>query len=324
MELYQFEAFIAVAEEHSFTKAAERVFRTQAAVSVAIKKLEDEVGVQLLTRDSHGCLPTDAGVVLLGYARRIVELRNETQSALGEFTRLGAGHLSIAAHESASQYFLPDPIATFHRRFPEIKIETRLCSQAEVARLVADQVTALGVGVRQADLHGLRSELLHIDPLVLVVAPNHRLTHQASVMIADLNDEEFFVHHMRTPTADMVQRTFDEHGTRFKVVAEMWNFETVKQFVKAGAGIALIPLSVCRQDAAQGTVVVVPVQNLDVARRIEVVYREKIELLPPAREFLHILRHWPSGAAAAVLPPRLSRCLEPAVLNSRPRPRPLR
>src|SRR5688572_21174500 len=127
MELYQLENLIAVVEEHSFTRAAERVFRTQAAVSVAIRKLEEALGARLIDRDSNDCTLTEAGELALRYARRIVEMRNEMQAALAEFTALGSGSVGIAAHESAARYLLPDPMAAFHEAFPDIRLSTRLC-----------------------------------------------------------------------------------------------------------------------------------------------------------------------------------------------------
>ena len=98
---------MAVVEEHSFTRAAERVFRTQGAVSVAIRKLEDEIGVPLLVRDSHDCLLTEAGKELVEYARRMIELRDRLTRSMTDFRNLAAGRVSVAAHESAAEYLLP-------------------------------------------------------------------------------------------------------------------------------------------------------------------------------------------------------------------------
>ena len=97
MELYQLDDFIAVVEEGSFTRAAERVHRTQAAVSVAIRRLEEEIGVAVLSRDNRECTLTDAGHVMLLYARRIVAARDQMQQQLSEFTSLAAGRIRIAA-----------------------------------------------------------------------------------------------------------------------------------------------------------------------------------------------------------------------------------
>jgi DNA-binding transcriptional LysR family regulator len=290
MELYQLEDFIAVVEERSFTRAAERVLRTQAAVSVAIHKLEEEVGVSLMTRDAHECTLTEAGQVTLMYARRIIETRSEMRRRLAEFTSLATGRVTVAAHESAVQYLLPGPLAAFHVRHPKIKIVTLLCNVDEVAELVAERQADLGFGIRQAHLNGLRSEAILSDPLVLVAAPKHRITRREVVHVADLGVERFFVHHLHTTSIDRIQQLFAEHGSQFDVAAELWSFETVKQFVRAGHGVAIIPLSVAKPDLRSGQLLTVPVQDLEITRSIEVVYRDRAKLPPATAELLEILK----------------------------------
>ncbi len=294
MEFYQLEEFIAVVEERSFTRAAERVFRTQAAVSVAIKRLEDELGVPLLTRSGHECVPTEAGRALLGYARRLTTLRDESRRCVAEFTSLGTGSISLAAHESAAQYLLPAPLSVFHQRHPKIKIVSRLCEVEGIAQLVAEREVDLGFGIHQKNLGalGLSSELIVTDPQVLVGAPGCDLIGRESVRIADLSKERFFVHHLHTLTTDAIERLFASEGGRFEVVAELWSFETIKEFVRAGSGMAIVPLSVVQVDLATGRLTRIPVQNLTITRAIEAIYREKDQLPPAPVELLGILRKW--------------------------------
>jgi DNA-binding transcriptional LysR family regulator len=293
VELYQLENFIAVVEEHSFTRAADRVLRTQAAVSVAIRKLEEEIGVPLVTRDSHECTLTEAGHVMLTYARRIIESRDEMQHCLAEFTSLATGRVKIAAHESAAQYLLPAPLAAFHAEHPKIKIVTRLCDVQEIAHLVAAREVDLGFGIKQANLRGLRAEVVYSDPLVMVVAPGHRLAQSAVVGIEELGNERFFLHHLQTQTTDTIQRLFAEHHTAFDVAAELWNFETVKQFVRAGDGVAIIPMSVAKADLDSRRLVAIGVRDMEITRSIELVYRDEGRLLPAPAQLLEILRAYP-------------------------------
>jgi DNA-binding transcriptional LysR family regulator len=292
MEMYQLENFVAVVEEHTFTRAAERVYRTQAAVSVAIRKLEDEIGVPLLSRESHRCALTDAGCVLLNYARRMIALRNEANGALAEFTSLATGQVSIAAHESAAQYLLPAPLAAFHSQYPKVKIITRLCGVDEIARLVTEWDVDLGFGIRQEHLAGLHSEIIHNDRLVVVAAAGHPLDNGTILQIADLSDASFITHHRHTSTVDHIEQLFGEKNFKFNVTAELWNFETIKRFVADGRELAIIPLSVARQDVMLGRLVMLSVPDLSIARSIEVVFRERSQLLPAAVELLGMLRKW--------------------------------
>jgi DNA-binding transcriptional LysR family regulator len=237
---------------------------------------------------------------MLVYARRLIELRNQMQRALQAFTELAIGSIRMAAHESAVEYLLPAPLTAFHERHPDIKIVTRLCNVDEIAGLVSSREVDLGFGIRQPNLRGLCSEVVHHDPVVLVTAPEHRLTRAGAVELRDLSTERFFVHHLHTSTTDMIQQLFEEQRARFNVVAELWNFETVKRFVRAGSGVAVILLSVAQPDLDAGRLSRVLVLDLKVSRTIEVVYRERGQMLPAPAEFLEMLRQWSWGGNVQV------------------------
>jgi DNA-binding transcriptional LysR family regulator len=301
MELYQLEHFIAVVEEHSFTKGADRVFRTQGAVSVTIRKLEEEVGVPLVVRNPHECSLTEAGHALLGYAQRIVRLNHELQSRMADIRNLVSGRVTIAAHESAAHYLLSAPLTAFHLRHPDIVIKTSRCDGDQIAHLVAERDADLGFGISQTNLRGLHAQRLLDDPLVLVVAPGHDLTRQRRVTMADLGHQRFFIHSRRTPMLALVDRLFADHHVPFTVAAELADFETIKQFVSAGRGAAIVPSSVARPDLEANRLTAIPVAHLQIDRPIEVVY-SKAALLPAPARFLELLCGWtwnrPSDSAA--------------------------
>lgn len=291
MELYQLEHFVAVVEEHSFTRAAERVFRTQGAVSVAIRKLEEEFGIPLMIRDSHECTLTEAGETLLAHARRMIDLRDKMQRGMVDFKNLATGRVSIAAHESAAEYLLPAPLSAFYIRHPHIRIEARLCDGHEIAHLVSEREVDFGFGIRQTNLHGLRTEVVHTDPLVLIALPGHRLQGR-TITIADLGNERFFLHSRHTTMIDTVRRLFAERRVPLNVAAELWNFETIKGFVRTGLGVAIVPASVAQADLESGRLAIVCVEDLVISRSIEVTYREDEVLLPAPSALLDLIRTW--------------------------------
>ena len=298
MEFYQLEHFVAVVEEHSFTRAAERVFRTQGAVSVTIRKLEEEFGVSLMVRDSHDCVLTEAGHALLAQARRMIELRNRMRRAMGDFRSMAAGCVRIASHESAAEYLLPAPLAAFYTRYPDIRLEARLCDGHEIAHMVSEREVDLGFGIRQTSLHGLCREVVYSDPLVLVAAPGHHLGRRRVVTLADLGDERFFMHSRHTTMVSMVQRLFAEHLVPLQVAGELWNFQTIRQFVRTGGGIAILPASVVQADLQGGRLITIPIEELNVARTIEITYRDKEPLPPAPAALLELLRQWPWDRAS--------------------------
>lgn len=292
MKFYQLEAFVAVVEERSFTRAAERVCRTQPTVSLAIRKLEEDVGVRLLSRDAHDWSLTEAGRLVLKYARALLELRDEAERALSEFCDLGSGSVSIAAHESGAQYLLPEPMAAFHKDFPKVRIEMRLCGVHEVAEMVSARIAQIGFGLVENPPKGLNTVTVFNDPLVLAVPPDHRLTRCAGVEVKDLADEKFVAHHLQTATIERIFRVFRKHGVKFNVIAELWNFEAVKRFVQADCGIVFIPRSVIRSEIDKGELFAVPVNGFELVRSIDVVTLDE-ELLPGPQALTDLLMDWP-------------------------------
>src|SRR5215510_4637109 len=121
MDLFQLEIFVTVAREGSFSRAAEKLYRTQPAVSQAIRKLEREVGESLFDRSSRDGILTDAGQMLHEYAQKLLNLRSEAHTALKELREMHKGKLAIAANEFTCLYLLP-ALAEFRRLYPMVKV----------------------------------------------------------------------------------------------------------------------------------------------------------------------------------------------------------
>ena len=157
MELLPLEHFIAVVEERSFSRAAEKVLRTQPAVSQSIKKLEEEIGTPLFARDTPELALTEAGKVLLDYAHRMLSLRYEAFDDLAQLKSLNGGTVTIAAHESAAHYLLPSALRDYAKKFPRIKIELHGTPVSEISEKVLEREVDLGFVVEKPAFHELRS-----------------------------------------------------------------------------------------------------------------------------------------------------------------------
>jgi DNA-binding transcriptional LysR family regulator len=163
MDLLHLEHFLAVAEEGSFTRAAERVCRTQPAVSQSVRKLEDEIGAPLFARDTSELSLTGAGKKLLECARRMVRLRDETVRQLAELRSLNSGSLAIAAHESAAVYLLPGPLRQYLQRFPQVKVGIYRSRLEDIPRQVMDREVDLGFVKEAPAFHEIRCALVYMD-----------------------------------------------------------------------------------------------------------------------------------------------------------------
>lgn len=292
MDLLQLEHFLAVVEERTFTRAAERVCRTQPAISQSIKKLEDEIGTPLFARDVHDISLTEAGKVLAEYARRMVHLRDEAMRQVGELKTLKAGTLAIASHESAAVYLLPAPLRCYLQRFPDIKVGIYRSRLNEIPRQVMDREVDVGFVKDEPAFHELEWTEVHEDQMVLVASPRHPLVARAKVAVEDLGGEGFVLHHLCNSTAEMIHRVFEQHRTRLRVVAELWSFENIKSFVREDVGLGIVPGVTVREELRDGLLARIPLRELEIPRRTLMVYREQGYLSDCASELIKLVRNF--------------------------------
>src|SRR6476646_4519209 len=303
MDLLQLEHFLAVVEERTFTRAAERVGRTQPAISQSIKKLEEEIGAPLFARDVHDVTLTESGRVLADYARRLLTMRDDALRQVSELRTLKAGRLTVAAHESAAVYLLPAPLRHYLQKFPDIKVGIQRSRLAEIPRQVMDREVDIGFVKDEPAFHELHSVEVHSDEMMLVAAPQHPLANRPAVAILDLGAEQFVLHHQCAATTTKILQLFEQHATRCRVVAELWSFENVKSFVREEVGIAIVPGITVRQELADGTLVRVPLPELSMPRRTLMVYRDQGYVSDSASELIKIVRsfNWETSGLASKL-----------------------
>src|ERR1700757_4590117 len=167
MELSQLEVFLAVARGRRFSRAAEKLFRTQSAVSQTIRKLELELGESLFDRSSREGVLTDAGRVLQDYAERLLNLRGDAQAAMVELRELHQGKLVLAANEFTALYLLP-VLAEFRRLHPMIRITVQRALGSHIPDDVLRHKSEFGVLTYKPEEPRLHSVVTYLDQLVLV------------------------------------------------------------------------------------------------------------------------------------------------------------
>lgn len=307
MDLLQLEHFLAVVEERTFTRAAERVRRTQPAVSQSIKRLEDEMGAPLLARDMNDVSLTEAGRVLADYSRRMVHLRDEALRQVSQINALQAGTLAIAAHESAAVYLLPAPLREYLQRFPDIKVGIYRSRLHEIPRQVLDREVDVGFVKDEPAFHELKWTEVHNDKMVLIASRQHPLAGLPQVTVEEIGRHPFVFHHLCNSTAEMIQRVLERHRTRLRVVAELWSFENVKSFVRENVGLAIVPSVTVRDELREGIFVRIPVPELEIARRTLMICREQGYLSDSAGELFKLIQNfnWEASTHAPGRTPHL-------------------
>jgi len=288
MDLFQLETFLAVSEERSFSRAATRLRRTQPAVSQAIAKLEAELGEVLLERSSRDGTLTDAGEVLRDYARKLLNLRTEAAGALQELRELHRGRLNLAANEYTSLALLP-LLDEFRRGNPRIKVTVQRALASRIADDVLVHTVEIGVLSFRPDDAAIQSVVVYRDELDLVMSPKHPLAVADEVSIRELGKENFVAHNISSPQRQKVIETFRRHKTPLRMGVELPSLEAIKRFVEMGNGVALVPGLTVRTELASGALVKVRVKELQLERKLRLVYRRQASLSHVAMAFLKVV-----------------------------------
>ena len=291
MDLFQLETFLAVAEERSFSRAAARLHRTQPAVSQTVAKLEGELGEVLLDRAARDGTLTDAGEVLKEYAQKMLHLRREAADALGELRELHRGRLNLAANEYTCLYLLP-LLDEYRRGHPEIKVAVQRTLASRIPDEVLSHAVEIGVLSFKPDDAQLQSVVVYRDELTLVANPGHALAGAGEVSIRQLGAENFVAHNIPSPQRQKVIQAFARYKTPLQMGVELPSLEAIKRFVELGNGVALVPSLTVQRELAAGTLVRIGVRELQVERKLRLVYRRQANLSHAAVEFLRVVERY--------------------------------
>ena len=289
MELHQLETFLAVAEERSFSRAAVRLHRTQPAVSQVIRKLEAAVGETLFDRAARDGSLTAAGVLLRDYTLRLLALRREAASALGELKSLESGRLQLAANEYTCMYLLP-AIDRYRREFPHITVAVHRMLASRIPDELNLRTFELGMLSFRPDPARFRSIAVYADTLACIVGPTHPLAGAKRVSISQLGEETFIAHNVASPLRRKVIEAFQRHRTPLNMGIELPTIEAIKRFVAMGNGVALIPHLPVAQELKSGDLVRIPVEDLEARRILRLVHRRQTTLSYAARAFLRTIK----------------------------------
>jgi DNA-binding transcriptional LysR family regulator len=287
MELSQLEVFLTVARERRFSRAAEKLYRTQSAVSQTIHKLEQELGEALFDRSSRDGVLTDAGKVLFEYAEKLVNLRAEAAESLTELRELQKGKLVIAANEFTALYLLR-VLAEFRRLHPMIKIIVERALGSRIPDDVLRYNVEFGVLSYEPQEPALHSVVVYLDELVFVVPPKHPLASAPEISIRQLGAESFVAHIVSSPYREKVIQLFKTHKTPLHMDLELPTLQAIKQFVALGNGVAFVPEISVESELARGELVRIPVKELQLKRKLRLIYRREANLSHAGRAFLKV------------------------------------
>src|SRR5580765_1781005 len=295
MELYPLHVFLTIAAEKSFSRAAQKLLRTQPAVSLALQRLEVELGEKLIDRSAKELILTDAGRTVLDFAQRFESLRHEMENSLAELRDKSSGRLVIGANESTTLYLLAH-ISNYRKLYPKVKVQVRRSLSSKIPTELLNGNLELGVISYDPEDERLVSQVIYSDSLVFVVSPQHRFAERESVSITELDMETFIAHNVVSPYREVVLREFQRHKVPLNMDVEMPTVETIRKLVQGNQGVAFMPRMCVGPELEQGTLRAVKVDELHVERKIRLVYPARRALSHAAKAFLEVIRQQPAAA----------------------------
>jgi DNA-binding transcriptional LysR family regulator len=298
MELWQLEVFVAVAEEKSFSRAGQRIGRTQPAISSAIKQLETELGEPLFDRMGKSIRLTAGGELLLEYSKRLLGLREEAVLAIGELRGLSRGTLRLGANETTCLYLLPEVLSAFTQAYPRVQVDIHRAITRSITERVVEGKLDFGIVTLPIKNSRLVALTIHSDEMALIVGPAHALASRRSVKMSDLEAEPFILHKIGTTTRERLVKHFNDGGVKMRVTMELASIETIKRFVSVGMGISIVPRLCISKEVEEGSLKALAIRDARFQRKLGLIYNKDRYQSQAARAFLELLSSKQSASRA--------------------------
>jgi len=287
MDFDQLETFLEVARHLSFSRAAEKRFRTQPPISAQIRALEEEVGARLLDRSGGKVSLTAAGKVFQRYAEESLAARKAVIASVAEMERVPRGEIIVAANEGTCLHVLPEVFAEFKKQYPAVAVNINRLESSAILEAVIENSVDFGVVALPVTDNRLTVVQIHRDELVAIAGPQHPLTKHKNVTLEQVAKYPLLMpEHGRT--RDALEQLYHERKLKLNISMELDSSELLKAFVAAGVGVGFIARSNVVQDIKAGTLVAVTIADAVVRRDMALVFRKDKALSRAALAFIDI------------------------------------
>ena len=289
MNLARLQIFHEAAESLNFSQAAARLNVTQPAVSAQIRILEENLGIKLFARFGKKIVLTEAGTILLGYARRIFKLRNDAEQIMNDMRLVRRGTLKIGTTHTYAGHIMPPLLARFQAVFPQVNVVLHEGSSLEMVRNLNSFVIEVAVVAFAGPVKKIDYQFLKSEDLVLIAPPDHALAYGQDVPIRKLASESFVMREKGSGTRRVVSELFRRYRISPRITFETSNAEVIKEQVAAGVGLSFLTRSAVNRDMQEKRLAPVKLKNEDLRLEINIAVMSNHELSQPAQAFLDLL-----------------------------------
>lgn len=299
MDFDQLETFLEVARLSSFSRAAEKRFRTQPAISSQIRGLEEEVGAKLLDRSGGRVSLTASGKLFLKYAEETLEARRSVLRSIAETERVPRGEIIVGANEGTCLHILPEVFAEFKKRYPDVAVNIKRADYGKILESVIDNSVDFGVVSLPVTDPRLTVVLIHRDELIIIAPPHHPIAKMKSATMAEVAQFPLVLP-KAGHTRDALENLFHERRLKPRYAMELDSSELLKRFVAADVGVGFIARSNVLEDTRAGVLAAIPISDAQIRRDLALVFRKDKALSRAALAFIDTTVRLKTGEATAV------------------------
>jgi LysR family transcriptional regulator, low CO2-responsive transcriptional regulator len=265
-DVHQLRVFTAVAENLSFTRAAEVMFMTQSGVSHQIARLEQALGAQLFTREARSVALTRAGETLLRHARKLFASLEDAVAAVRQASDPDSGTLRIGASITACQYVVPEALREFRESFPAYSLRIMPGDGPVVMQGLADGSLDLGIVVRHQRKDKLTYHPLFTDTLGFIVSPLHKWARAGRADRRELSQQRMILYNRQSTTFRLVEQYFVRARAELRDWIELGSMEAIKELVKLGLGVSVAGRWTTHAEVTGGSLVWLPIPGATLKR----------------------------------------------------------
>jgi DNA-binding transcriptional LysR family regulator len=293
MENFRLKVLRTVAKHLNFRRASEELFLTQPAVTLQIKALEHDLGVQLFDRSGSRISLTPAGAVLVKYADKIQKLEAEALAELAQFTGEQRGELRVGASLTIAQYILPRVLGAFQQEHPQVQpCVATLNTENVLEKLIAHEV-ALGLIEGPTMRRDVQTEVFLQDEIVLIAPPAHEWSERSFVEPEEVQRERLLMRERGSGTRRVIEVALHHSGIKprqLNIVMEFDSTEGIISAVEAGLGVGFASLWAISKELQVNSLRAVPIRGVRITRPLSVAYPRGQEPHGPALALLYFLR----------------------------------
>jgi len=288
MDLDQLTTFLEVAKLGNFSRAGEKVYRSQSAVSAQIRQLEQDYGTKLLDRSGKKVRLTPAGEVLFEYGTRLLALRDESMRAVVDQDKTPRGILALGANEATCLYVLPGAFQKYRRRYPDVQISIYRNFSRKILERIQDGMIDVGIVTLPVKSPRVVVKRIFRDRLMLMVNPSNPLAALSEVPLS-VAVEHPFIFPKAGYTRQIMDKLFRPYHPRLRITMELPSVAMIKTFVTLGMGVSLISESFARRERCSGEVCLIPLADVDLWRELGLVYDQDRTLPRAAAAFINLV-----------------------------------